>query len=156
MFCNLLKHVSLCVFLISKELWLYRRVLYCGTLRKMYPGNSTCICTELPNTTACPQFTGSVHASKWLGCCKMHELCTLSTGWSAINVVVLLQKPFGCRHDTNALLYPPYIVIVCQQKLTYKNCYNLCLDILDKINVLCIVKYTAGNCAARHSTVSLV
>ena len=65
---KLIKHTSLCVFLIFKELWSYRRVLYCGILQTMYLGNSTCVCTELPNTTACPQFTESVRASECLDC----------------------------------------------------------------------------------------
>jgi hypothetical protein len=34
-----------------------------------------------------------------------------------LNVDLLLQKPFGGRHDTNALFYPPEIVIVGQLKL---------------------------------------
>ena len=64
---KLLKHIS-CVFLISKELWSYRRMLYCGTLQTMCLDNSTCICMELPNTIACPQFTESVRASECLDC----------------------------------------------------------------------------------------
>jgi len=44
--------------------------------------------------------------------------------------------------------------MVGQLKLTYKNCYSLCLDILDKSNALCSVKYAAGNCAASHSSVT--
>ena len=47
-------------------------------------------------------------------------------------------------------------VTVGQLKLTYKNCYSLCLDILDKINAPCNVKYAAGNCAASCSTVPLM
>jgi len=60
---NLLENKSLCIFLISKKLWLCRGMLYCGTLQTMYPGNSTCICTEPPNKISITQFTESVHAS---------------------------------------------------------------------------------------------
>jgi hypothetical protein len=68
---KILKHKSLCVFLISKELWLYRRVLYFCTLQTMYLGNSTCIGTELLNTIACPHFMESVSASECSGCCEI-------------------------------------------------------------------------------------
>jgi len=45
---------------------------------------------------------------------------------------------------------------VGQLKLTYKNCSSLCVDTLDKIDALYSVKYAAGDCAASHSTVTLM
>jgi hypothetical protein len=77
---NLLKHTSLCIFLMSKELWSCSMVLYCGTLQSMYLDNSTVTCTELSNTNSTSLVHGKITCFKMLAVVEFRIVNSVSTG----------------------------------------------------------------------------
>jgi len=67
---------------------------------------------------ACPQVHGKCTCFRTLGLLWNSVAWTLFSGWSVINVDLLLQEPFGYRHDIYAPFYLAEIVTLGQARIS--------------------------------------